>query len=121
MAVLAYRGKKPLAEQITKDMVLRLFVNNKTPLERDSVSNYVEMNGYGYFSKELPDLKWNAKKRISEVEEFFVFNSGGVDVYGYYVTIDDVLIWAERFEDAPYKVRKNGDSLKIKLKMRIKG
>lgn len=92
---------------LTPALSLRLYGNNKTPAEGDSVSGYTEIVGGGYAAKPLTFGNWGftggaPSIAIYNAQQAWTFtgiiNAPGT-IYGYYVTKDSdgSLMWAERF------------------------
>lgn len=89
-------------------LVLKLYSNNKVPVEGDTAASYTEVVGGGYSSKTLAAL-WTVTSGDPSYAVFpsakdFAFtgvtNAPGT-VYGYYIIGPDGAIrWAERFPEA---------------------
>ena len=86
------------------DLVLHFYVNNHTPADADTVSDYTEMSTWGYSSFTLTGASWTftagEPSHMDYAEQ--VFTSSGsaasVTVYGIYVTgPSGVLEWVEAF------------------------
>jgi len=107
------------------DVTLHLYGDNITPTETDTVSSYTELTGGNGYSKKVLDGTWTISgdpTGASYPEYEFSFNSGtGETVYGYFVTdsTDTVLLWAERFSDAPYTIPTGGGSIFITPKIQL--
>lgn len=104
-----------------RDLTLRLYVNDKTPVDTDVTSDYVEASGGGYAPKTLINGSWtiNTANDPSDAvypQQTFTFSgplTGNAKIYGYFVTnADGVLIWAERFS-VFFQPANNGDSVNI--------
>lgn len=110
---------------------LKLYTNNITPGDADTVATYTEMGAVqGYTAKSLATATWGAasagtgtgtslsnKASISYPQQTFTADGtgGAQNVYGYYITNNagTVLIGAERFAAAPVSFAVNGDSIKV--------
>ena len=89
---------------------LKIFGNNHTPTNTDTVSSLVEISGGGYAAIDLIFMGWvitDGPPAIAVYNAFQDFNftgiiSGAGTVYGYYITTDDdlTLLWEERFAPA---------------------
>lgn len=104
---------------------MHLFVNDRTPAssDADDASDYTEASFDGYEPVELVD--WSIPESVAGVaqttaaEAEFIAGgsfSGPVDIYGYYVTADEAgteLLWAERFDAAPYTFTAIGQTRRI--------
>ena len=92
------------------DVDLRLYVNDVTPSESDTMASgsetYTECSETGYAAKTLTGASWTISTSTGTTsatyaQQDFVLTSGPVDVYGYFVTdstVGDTLLWAERFD-----------------------
>jgi len=124
-------GEVKLLEMALKDatppaQTLRLFVNDKTPAESDTLASYTEMSTNGYAAKSLARANWTATTSggvttISYPTQTFTFTAGpATTVYGYYITINDggteKLLWAERFPYPP-TISNAGDEIRITPKI----
>lgn len=104
-----------------EDLVLRLFSNDKTPVETDTISDYTEVTGGGYASQPLVSLSWvivqGDPTQASQPEIIFTFTGSVGNVYGYYVnqTTSTDLIWAERFTNGPFNIQHNNDEIRVTL------
>lgn len=103
------------------DLSLRLYTNDKTPEEDDTVSDYTEASGYGYSSITLTGANWdfatdvdgNSTATYNSVQTF-TFSGGPVTLYGYYVTdIGGNLLWAQRFSVNAVAIPAGGGDLDI--------
>ena len=126
-------GEVKLLEMALKDanpgdMIIHLYVNDKTPVEGDNLVSFSEMSTQGYVSQVLTRANWvvSSAAGVSTAQYpqlVFTFDGTGDDtnVYGYYITTNDgaeKLLWAERFPNA-ITVRNNGDQIKVTPKMEL--
>lgn len=108
-----------------QNLVLRLYTNNVTPGETDTEATYTEASGNGYAAKTLTAANWtftaNAPSYVDYAEQTFTFTGALGNVYGYYFTqvTSGLLVWAERFTDAPFNIANNGDQIKITPKITL--
>jgi hypothetical protein len=103
-----------------KNLTLRLFTNNYTPLDTSTASNFTEAVGGGYTAKALTNASWT-ESNVAGIEQaayalqtwtFTGALSGNATVYGYYVTdADGVLIYAEA--QAPYQPANPNDQITL--------
>lgn len=101
-------------------LTLRLYVNNKTPEDSDTVSDYTEASGFGYSAIALNAANWDFTT-VSGVStatynsvQTFTFTSGPVVIYGYYVTDGGGnLIWVQRFSVASVTIPAGGGDIDI--------
>ncbi len=106
-----------------EDLVLRLYVNNITPGETDTVATYTEAGGYGYSAANLTASSWSVVEGDPSTADYpevtFSFTSAAGDIYGYYVTetTSGKLKWAERFSDGPYNIKYPGEKINITLRL----
>lgn len=105
-------------------LTLKLYTNDHTPGDNDSVLDYTEMSGQGYVSKELAPAGWTfqALSLVAEAThtaQVWPFTAGGpTPIYGYYVvgTVDGLLRWAERFTPT-FSAELAGDTLTVTPKI----
>ena len=99
--------------------VLKLYMNNYTPVEGSTEANFTEASGFGYTSVTLPGASWVITQgnptSASYPQQTFTFTGALGNVYGYYITqvTSGFILWAERFTDGPYNIVNNGDQIKI--------
>lgn len=112
-AAAAFVGKSQLPA-----LVLRLFTNDITPSESDTLSQYVEADINGYAGIALDPDEWviveGAPTSASYPEQVFGLTEAGV-VYGYYLAraAGGRLAGSERFFAGPYVVPQGGGPIKI--------
>ena len=115
---------------------LKLFTNNVTPGDADTVATYTEMGAVqGYAAKTLTTGGWNAgvagtgtgsatanKASIDYPQQTWTFDGtgGSVTVYGYIITDNAgaTLVCAEKFS-APQVIATAGDTIKITPKLTL--
>lgn len=127
--IITNTGKQKALEYITgKDsstetLVLKLYSNNVTPSESDTVSSYTELvSSNGYTSKSLSASSWIVTGgTASYSRQTWSFTGAAGNVYGYYLVsaTSNELYFAERFPDAPYNVTSAGDSIKVTLNLTL--
>jgi len=104
----------------TEGLLLKLFSNNVTPSEIDTVLTYTEVTGGGYTYKTLTPSTWSvAGGSANYPAQTFTFTGAVGNVYGYYVvraTTGD-LVFAERFATGPFNVQTNGDNISVTLNL----
>lgn len=100
------------------DVELRLFVNDIVPDEGTVVGDLIECSAAGYAAKTLPGANWTISTDANDVttaeypEQIFSLSEAAT-IYGYYVTSNGVLLWLERFPDAPWTFPDNGGDAKV--------
>lgn len=122
-------GERRLAEMALKDaspeaLLLKLYVNDKTPAEGDVASSYVEMSTHGYAAKTLARANWaitttGGVTTAQQPQQTWTFIAGAaVYVYGYFIVgaTTGTLVWAERFGNRQ-KVESAGDTIKVVVKI----
>jgi hypothetical protein len=96
---------------ITDPMLIRLYVNNKTPAAGDVIGDYTEMNGGGYqeqslsFENWVPTISTPSKIVYNDFVRFTFLGTPGAPyniIYGYYIVsvsgiTGTALLEAERF------------------------
>jgi hypothetical protein len=99
-----------LTTMLTPDLTMRLYSNDKTPANGDTVAAYTEISGGGYLNKPLVFAEWDISggtpsAAVYDSPQVWIF-TGPLDapntIYGYFVTrdTDGKLMWAERFPSA---------------------
>ena len=96
---------KNLQKILNQNITLKLFSNDVTPGETDTVGTYVEVVGGGYVAKTLTFANWaivaGSPSIASYAAQDFNFTgptTGPTGVYGYYlVDSDGDLMGSERF------------------------
>jgi hypothetical protein len=121
-AVITNIGEDNIIKRIidakdTNILVLRLFSNNYTPTEGSIKKNFKEVNVDGYNKVNMHSAAWVKNADSFEYNQVFEFNKKTDPIYGYYVTDGSKVVFAERFLDGPYNIKKKGD--KIELTIRI--
>jgi hypothetical protein len=104
-----------------RDMSLRLFKNDYTPVETSIVGDFTVANFTGYASQTLGTADWTitpgAPTSAACGQKTFTSTAGSQNqpIYGYYlVTVtDEIFVAGERFSDGPYTVVNNGDAIKV--------
>jgi hypothetical protein len=116
-----------LKKQAGYDYDVRLFSNNVTPSPSTVAGDLVEVSGGGYSLQGLTAATWGITGSNPTTASYgatisFSFtgqpttNSGYV--YGYYVTVRSgtdagVMVWGDRFTNAPIIIANNGDEIRI--------
>lgn len=104
---------------------LRLFQNNITPAETDTVSTYTEATFTGYSAIALTAASWatteGAPTETAYAQQTFTSTAGSQsqNIYGYYLnrTTGNRIGVVERFADGPYQIVNNGDQIKVTPKI----
>ena len=104
-----------------RDMSLRLFQNDYTPVEGSVVGNFTVATFTGYASITLATGDWTitpgAPTAAACGQKTFTSSAGSQNqpIYGYYLVTatDEIVIAAERFSDGPYTIVNNGDTIKV--------
>ena len=117
---------KDLKLSLGKNLVLRLFINDVEPSYMSDSDDFEEVDGDIYIPEELEAENWlfsfsNKDIPIAEYPEVkFYFSDIGFNVYGYYVTDNGTVRWAEQFENGPYGILRRGDVVFVTLKVEKK-
>ena len=106
---------------MASDIELRLFSNDVTPAETDTVATYTEATFTGYSAITLTGASWSvvagAPSVATYAEQQFTSTADGQNqsVYGYYMTRNGGtrIVLAERFSNGPYTIANNGDWIKV--------
>jgi hypothetical protein len=102
-----------------ENLTLKLYVNDVSPAEAHTASNYTAASGFGYADKTLTGSAWTITEGDPTyalyAEQVFGFTGALGNVYGYFVVqaSSGVLMWAERFTGAPLPVGADGDQIKV--------
>ena len=113
----------------SKDLVIKLFTNDYTPVDTSTDANFTEAAGGGYANKVLANGSWtitpaNDPSDAVFAEQIWTFTgplTGNATIYGYYIVDNNgsgVYIWGERLA-ASFTPSQNGDQLKITPKFQI--
>lgn len=108
-----------LGKTAVEALTLRLFTNNVTPGDGDTVATYTEATGSGYAAVAITAANWTltagAPSDATYPEVTFTFTGALGNVYGYYITGDtsSAVWWAEAFTGGPFDVQNNGDQIKV--------
>jgi len=104
-----------------KDLTLKLYTNDYTPLDTSTAGSFTEAAGGGYATKTLSNGSWT-QSQVSNIEQvayaqqtitFTGALNGSATVYGYFVVdADGVLVYGERFATA-FQPTSNGDAIKV--------
>lgn len=107
-----------------EDLVLKLFVNDLDPNRGHSSQDFVELEGFGYEPKTLPGDNWTIVEGdpsfAAYARQIFEFSGAVGEVFGYYIVQESGnLMWAERFPDAPFTIKNDGDEIKVTPRMEL--
>lgn len=105
----------------TRDLILRLYKNNYTPVEGSAVGNFTESTFTGYSAATLTGASWTVTgadpttATYAQVPFTSSANQTTELCYGYYITrtTDADLVAAELFSDGPYSITNLNDAIKI--------
>lgn len=98
---------------------LKLFQNDYTPVETSTNAAFTEATFTGYSAITLTGASWsvtNADPAVaSYAQQTFTSSAGSQSqpIYGYYIVVGTVVVFAERFSDGPYTIVNNGDQIKV--------
>lgn len=102
-----------------QNLILKLFQSNTTPADTDTAVTYTEATFTGYAAITLAGASWGAASAgsIAFAQQTFTSTAAQTtqNIYGYYLVqaTSGVLVYSERFADAPYGITNNGDNIKI--------
>ena len=125
MPLLVVDGGESLALQYlvnkaaSQNLVLCLFTSNTTPAETDVTATYTEATGFGYANVTLTGASWTisgtAPTSAGYAAQTFTFTGALGNVYGYFLkrVTGGELVYSERFDNGPYNIQQNGDSITI--------
>lgn len=110
-----------------EDLVLRLYTN-EVDISFDTSSNeFEEPVKFAYSSISLPTEKWIIRSANDNVSLIypkirFSFKKDIGIVIGYYITKGNKeFIFAEEFEDGPYEIEREGQTITVSIKINAKG
>lgn len=107
----------------SKDLVVKLYCNNYTPVDSSTTSNFTEAAGGGYVTKTLTNGSWS-ESNVGGIEQeayaqlTWTFTgplTTNPTIYGYFVVGNNGtgnLVWAELL-GATFTPNNNGDQLLI--------
>lgn len=107
-----------LLRLLDEPWTMRLYQNGHEPAETDTSDDYVEAEFPGYRAAVITSGSWkfDDANATSERQIFEVSIDMLEPVYiaGYYTTNSDgALGWALRFSDGPYRLKNDGDNVRI--------
>lgn len=108
-----------LGKSAIETFVLRLYTDNHTHAETDTMASFTELSGNGYAAVNLTAANWTvtpgAPTEAVYPQVTFTSTGAWVNVYGYYVTsaTSGKVLWSEAFSDGPYNVTASGQSIKV--------
>ena len=106
---------------VSKNLTMKLFTNNYTPLSTSTAGNFTEATGGGYASVALANGSWtvsllNSIEQAAYAQQTFGFTGAlttNPTIYGYFVVDGSSnLTWAELLP-TPFTPANNGDQLLI--------
>ncbi len=110
-----------------KDLTIKLYTNDYTPLDTSTAVSFTEASGGGYASKTLSNGSWtvtpaNDPSDAVYAQQTWTFTGaldGGATIYGYFVIdADSVLVYGERLGTS-FTPANNGDQLKVTPKFQM--
>ena len=108
----------------SENLTIRLFSNDHIPVEADVVADYTEVSGGGYASVALNSALWVVAEGDPSDANYpvvtWIFTGTAGLIYGYYVTrTSGELMWAERFNAAPYNMQNADDEIRISPRLAL--
>ena len=130
--IIPNEGEKRLLDLLTADRSnwsVRLFQNDVTPADTDTVATYTEATFSGYSAQSCPAFAASVTNAAGKAEAtassaVAFTHSGGATantLYGYYVvrTGDSVLLFAERFSDGSRTLSSAGQEVRLTLTLTL--
>lgn len=122
MIVVSKHAQETSLRAVVSDaLILRLYVNDREPQEKDGAAEFTEAAGFGYTPIVLIPGEWLIDRQSSPMvleypEREFKFTGPLGKVFGYFLTqqFGSKLMWAERFSSGNfdgYTVRNSGDRI----------
>lgn len=114
-AILQMIVNKTAAENLS----LRLYSNNITPSETDTLATYTQSTFSGYAAITLTGANWNnaasGSIAYNAQQTFTATGTPSENVYGYTVSqvTSGILLWSERAASAPFAIAAAGDAVKL--------
>ena len=103
----------------SEDQILKLYTNDVTPTASTTVSQFTEASGNGYASITLnASSNWSVAAGVATTTpQTWNFTGALGSVYGYYLVgaTSGSLLAAEKFDNGPYTVSVNGDSITVSI------
>jgi hypothetical protein len=114
----------------SKNLKLRLYCNNYTPVDTSVLGSFTEAAGGGYAAISLANGSWtvttgNDPSDAVYAEQTFTFTGAlttNTTVYGYYLEDNDGSTGAPVFAEllgTPFVPANNGDTLKLTIKFQL--
>ena len=110
-----------------KNLTLKLYTNNYTPLDSSVAGDFTEASGGGYAAKTLTNGSWTVTPADDPsdavyAEQTWTFTgalAGSATIYGYFVIdADGTIVLGEKF-DYSFTPAKNGDQLRVTPKFQM--
>lgn len=128
--IVTNQAETMLLRQLTnnekpEDLVVQLYANNVTVTSSHTEKDLEEVRASGYSSQTLDAEKWEFPKNDTSSALYpqisFTFKEAVGKVYGYYITQkkSGKLLFAEKFPKGPFNIQRNGDQIKITLKLQL--
>lgn len=109
---------------LNRSTLLRLFTNNLTPGKTTVIGDITEASGSGYNNLSLSGGSWtiataDGTNSGTYAQQTFTL-TGAITVYGYYLTTtSNQLLFAERFDTAPYVLPSDGGEILVNPKFNL--
>jgi hypothetical protein len=114
-----------LNKGVPTELDIKLYTNDVTPAETDTVATYTEATGSGYTEQQLTPGSWSISPGNPTTSEHtqvsFTFTGALGLVYGYFVVRRGTgeLMWAERFTNGPYNIAQSGDEIRVTPRLNL--
>jgi len=114
--VVNYQLLKEVLEHITKDTRIYLYSNDWYPTKHDQINDYIT-TAESFELKEWTCGSDQIKNKYCAEHQEVIFNIKDARKYYGYIIINEkkhILLWAERFTDAPFELTSAGGKVAIK-------
>jgi hypothetical protein len=114
-----------LNKSAPENLDIKLYSNDVTPSETDTIATYTEVSGGGYIHKELTPASWSISPGNPTTSEHtqvsWDFTGSAGLGYGYFIVrrSSGELLWAERFTNGPYNITQSGDAIKVTPRLNL--
>lgn len=115
-----------LNRRAPEELVMKLYTNDVFPNHTSTEKDFVEPTGGGYAPINLLSDSWTIipgmSSRAEHLPVSWKFNGPAGRIYGYFVTGQESghVMWAERFEKAPFHIKTSGDEIHITPRLSLK-
>lgn len=112
-------GKREILKGITdSNLLLHLYSNDIDLKEVTHIADFKQPIGFKV--RHLYGMFWDIENDMAYMEEELFFDDAIGKIYGYFVSMNNFPLWAERFEDAPLDIGSREDKIKFDITIVMK-